>query len=396
LEYWKSTTKMIGDRPFFGVGPGNFQDFYTQYKLPAASEEIRDPHSWLFEIAATAGLPALLVLCVVLAAGVYRIVIAKPQEVVDDARSISDWFVYGGAATALIVAFILGPLAGLPFGIEKLLCGLAVGGTALYALRDWVRQGNLSPQMIAIAIGVMMVNLLAAGGIMYPGVAGTLWLLLALSLNLAEPRVFAPSKLVPATALGAIVVLALVQYLTGYSPVLQCQGAMLEALNVANNPQAQEQVLMFATEVDPRAAEPWQELAAMRLRAWEAQGGAGSLQDFRQASQRLLELRPHSASAHRLVGKWWLQVYEKSPTPGNADNAVVNLSRAVELYPNHPVIRSELAIALSDAGNRTAAQREAQKSMELDGATPHADKKLSVAIRQRMAQILEETPASPR
>ncbi len=49
---------MIADHPWLGCGPGNFQDFYTQYKLPEASEEIADPHNFLLEIWATAGTPA--------------------------------------------------------------------------------------------------------------------------------------------------------------------------------------------------------------------------------------------------------------------------------------------------------------------------------------------------
>ena len=51
---------MIADHPLLGVGPGNFQDFYTRYKIPQASEEPVDPHNFLVEIAATAGVPAML------------------------------------------------------------------------------------------------------------------------------------------------------------------------------------------------------------------------------------------------------------------------------------------------------------------------------------------------
>ena len=57
---------MIKDHPWLGVGPGNFQDYYTQYKLPTASEEIRDPHNFLLEVWATSGSFALVALCVAL------------------------------------------------------------------------------------------------------------------------------------------------------------------------------------------------------------------------------------------------------------------------------------------------------------------------------------------
>jgi len=66
LQYWQSTLEMIADHPWVGCGPGNFQEAYTQYKLPAASEEIADPHNFLLEICATAGTPAALAFLAVL------------------------------------------------------------------------------------------------------------------------------------------------------------------------------------------------------------------------------------------------------------------------------------------------------------------------------------------
>ncbi len=62
LQYWQATLHMIADRPWLGCGPGNFQDVYTQYKLPEASEEVADPHDFLLEVWATAGTPAMLAL----------------------------------------------------------------------------------------------------------------------------------------------------------------------------------------------------------------------------------------------------------------------------------------------------------------------------------------------
>ena len=55
IEYWRATLSMIGAYPWLGVGPGNFQDYYTRFKLPEASEEVRDPHNILLELWATAG-----------------------------------------------------------------------------------------------------------------------------------------------------------------------------------------------------------------------------------------------------------------------------------------------------------------------------------------------------
>ncbi len=66
LQYWQSSLDMIAAYPWVGCGPGNFQDVYTRYKLPEASEEIADPHNFLMEIWATAGTPAALAFLAVL------------------------------------------------------------------------------------------------------------------------------------------------------------------------------------------------------------------------------------------------------------------------------------------------------------------------------------------
>ena len=55
LQYWQATMRMIAEHPLAGCGPGNFQDAYTAYKLPEASEEVADPHNFLLEVWATAG-----------------------------------------------------------------------------------------------------------------------------------------------------------------------------------------------------------------------------------------------------------------------------------------------------------------------------------------------------
>ena len=45
-QYWVASAQMIEDHPLIGVGPGNFSDYYTHYKPPAALESVADPHNW--------------------------------------------------------------------------------------------------------------------------------------------------------------------------------------------------------------------------------------------------------------------------------------------------------------------------------------------------------------
>jgi hypothetical protein len=62
LEYWLGALRMLRDHWLFGVGLGNFQNYYPQYKLPTASETVADPHNWILDIACTLSVALSLVI----------------------------------------------------------------------------------------------------------------------------------------------------------------------------------------------------------------------------------------------------------------------------------------------------------------------------------------------
>ncbi|MDA0285021.1 MAG: O-antigen ligase family protein, partial [Planctomycetota bacterium] len=66
IEYWTSTWDVILDHPLLGTGPGNFREYYLQYKLPWSSEEIADPHQFVLDVTANAGFAGLLGLAALL------------------------------------------------------------------------------------------------------------------------------------------------------------------------------------------------------------------------------------------------------------------------------------------------------------------------------------------
>jgi hypothetical protein len=388
LQYWQSSLAMIRDQPLLGVGPGNFQDYYTTYKLPQASEEIRDPHNWILEIAATAGIPAAIVLATFLVGALTMLIRRKPsRDSNEDCDSPTRWFIAGGAAGGLPLALVVGRLVGLPLGVERLVVGLLIGVAAIWLLRDWIKTGMLAPRILAIAVIAMLVHLLASGGMFYPGVAGSMWLLLALGLNLAAPRPIPSHRVAPAIALGACAVLAIAQYLTGYSPVLRSLGAMFEAQDMLGDVEQKVNALTRAAEADPRSADPWRELANFHLQRWLAQPGPRRLDQFRKAAEQFLALNPHSSSAYRMAGDWWSQVFNRTGNPEHALAAVDSLTRAVALYPANAILRSELATAFASAGQPEEASIEARAAIRLDEATPHKDKKLPDAIRDNMRKL---------
>lgn len=397
LQYWQSTLAMIRDQPWLGVGPGNFQDDYTAYKLPEASEEIRDPHNWLLEIAATAGIPAAIVFCIFLTGALVTLVAAKraaDSAIAQPPRH--DWFVAGGAAIGLLMAFAIGTLVGMPPSIALLVVGFVAGGAMLWLMRGWIAEGSLSPQLLAVAVVALLVHLLASGGMMYPAVAGSLWLLLGLGLKLPSRELVASRPFVPALALGLCATLTVSQYLTGYSPVLRSQGALLAAQSLPADAGQKENALLAAVLADPHSADPWQELAALDLQRWLAKPGPRLLDQFQQATERFLALKPRSSSAHRLVGNWWLEVFTQSGKAEHARLAADTLATAVKLYPNSAILRAESATALVAAGQSQAARAEAQAALRLDRTTPHQDKKLPEKTRATMQRLSGDSTSGSR
>ena len=64
----------------------------------------------------------------------------------------------------------------------------------------------------------------------------------------------------------------------------------------------------------------------------------------------------------------------------------------MSLYPNNAVYRAKLAEAFRASGDQPAFRREAQLALQLDDATPHADRKLPAALRDRLSHALGGSP----
>jgi O-antigen ligase len=68
LDYWQATWQVLTARGLAGVGLENFGLWYTEFKLPTAPEEVRDPHNLVLSIwsnLGAAGLAALAALAIV-------------------------------------------------------------------------------------------------------------------------------------------------------------------------------------------------------------------------------------------------------------------------------------------------------------------------------------------
>lgn len=393
VQYWQSTLKMIGDHPVWGAGPGNFQTEYTRYKLPEASEEVADPHNFALEIWATAGTPALLALAAVLGCFAWqwsrpgKTPAAESGESSDGSR-----FVWTGLAAGCVLALPLGFLSLNRLDFVPIWLDLPVALASLALLWPWVEKGSLAPAVAATAVVTLLIHLSASGGIGFPGVANSLWVLMALAINCrgAEPTARSTSRLDIGIGLVALLAAGPAFYFTGFAPAIESQ-RWLRAASTGEN----RVWFCFeqAIKADPWSPQAWYHLSDAEFGAWQKTGNPKDLAHFEQFFAQAIRLDPHSSSAWRHAGDQWMAVYDKTKQPAHAEKAATALEKAVEFYPNDGDHRAALAIALKAVGDEAGFRRAAARALELDDQTPHADKKLAEPIRQQLTQGLGQKPS---
>ncbi len=425
LQYWQSTLEMIADHPWVGCGPGNFQDAYTQYKLPEASEEIADPHNFLLEIWATAGTPAALAFLAVLgcfAAG-FRVqgsgvrkepeagqvggesltaslqsAISNQQSTISNLKSeISDppsdaWLhVLGGGVLGFLLSIPLGILSAAPPSGAAVLIGLPLAVATVALLFGWIREGRLPRWLPGVCVVAILIALLAVGGVAMPSVAATFWLLLALGLE-GRRQQFLPTAAAWAVLAGFLALAGLC-YSTAYEPVLHCQAELRLA---EHQPTRAVEHLDAAAAADPLAAEPWRQLASIEFETWSQRPDDATFERFTQAQEKALELAPKSSDLWMSVGDWQLRAFSINHRRGkglasekNIQSAIEAYRRASQLYPNSALCHAKLAEAYLAATDRAAFGREAEIALRLDGITPHKDKKLPSPLRNRLSHELK-------
>ncbi len=414
LEYWDATLNMIADFPLFGVGPGEFQFYYTQYKPPQASEEISDPHNFLFEAWATGGIFAILALVTLLALFAWHAwELAEPETTSSEPESASAAerdsvrLMLLGAATGLPLAFFIGSPFGFYLSIEKMVAALLIGTAVLAALWVWIRSGTLPLRLPALGVLLLAIHWLASGGFTFPGVAQTFWLLMAVGVNQGREvtgrTAHEPSGwrriVFPLAAALPVLFLTLRCYYTAFLPVLACNAAM----GLANDPRMTDEIrlnaIAKAIEADNLSPDPW--MTSAQLSAQRFVENRDNPETRLKWGNRMLEsaaaalrLQSRSSAAAREISRLFRQANQASPNPQLADAVVTSLRAAAHFYPNSAVLQGEYAQALTLIGNEDMARRTAARALELDAITPHADKKLPDEMRAELEK-LTQPPAVP-
>ncbi|MGL4594972.1 MAG: O-antigen ligase family protein [Thermoguttaceae bacterium] len=238
LEYWEASLGIIAEKPIIGVGLGNFKHVYTRHKLPQSSEEISDPHNFVVEIAAVAGLPALFLFCGLMLHIIVRGMIAQnriasneieaneilpaqiraeqiqmqqfasakknttkkskninnqseisesrsghamPNQVLPKQTPFDLHRAYYGGLLGCWLAFFLSYLGEAP--VSPIATLIATGFFLLIGIAFSKQKILFEPKLIAICLITLLIHLLAAGGIFSSNSAILIWLFAAMIVN---------------------------------------------------------------------------------------------------------------------------------------------------------------------------------------------------------------------
>lgn len=387
FQYWQATAAMIAEHPWLGCGPGNFQDAYLKYQLPEASENIADPHNFALEVWATSGTLAALAMAAAIVLLVLRVrQAAQVTEVIDDAPPTAGWQAHLVALlVGVALAYGLGLIVGLMPDYFFALVGLPAMVLVLWTLRPWIERGETSLALLVAPLVALLINLLAAGGISFPGVATSVWLLVAMILTLCDLRVSPRWWQLPRTPavllLLATVLMGVAFHRLVYVPVLEGTALLNQAERATTEGRIDDALSLLekASQADLYSPRPWMNQAAL----WEAQlvqlGDAPVPRErFNLATEEALLRDPRSASTRSQLGDWRLELYRRSGRADDLAAAIYNYREVVTRYPNSARGHAQLAWALHLAENDDEAALAAARALELDSQHDHGEYKLTV------------------
>ena len=389
LEYWQATGQMIAERPLLGCGPGNFADIYTAHKLPQSKEEVGDPHNFLLEIWSTAGSFAAIAFLATFGCFAIRSLAAvKSREPSDhgDLNNNSSGganYVLIGGAIGIPLAWLLGNTFAsiLESSITTTALAVFAAGFVIVALllRGWVLRGRLPVWLPLTGVLVLLVHLLGAGGIGNHGVAASLWVLLALGLNLAD-QFRGGRNLSKAATVGVVtaaLVVAFVCQRTAYSPVVKSKSALAaaRAARISGQREAFQQSVLLAAAADPLAVEPARLQALNRLRI---PGKTNEQMKYFDHNMSWHRNAPNRAATYREIGNRYLSAYAVArQSKSKLEAAIREYREAIRCYPNNAILHAHLAWACNWNGDVQAAVDHAAEALRLDNLNPHPDYKLA-------------------
>lgn len=376
FQYWDTTAQIIELKPWLGVGSGNFQNYYSQYMPMTAGETVSDPHNFLLEIAAFAGIPAATVFWGFLGILYYEALQSKQnrgiqEEVVQTEKSNENripWFLCGILFFSVAAGYFMGLIAMEqrpgPWGVIL----VSALGTALCVRPIMNSTFHFSAKNLVLAITGLLITLLTSGGIGYTNIAVAFWVLAALIINQtsaeqgaglesvcqSEQKSFVFPGRTFAFALAALFLLC---YVTGFSPVINSSLARSRAMNSVSLPE-QLSYLEIAAQADSMSSMAHTDLARWRWEIWKQNRNQDNFDRFISESIEGLEHNPLSSVLWRQYGISLFRYGQLTGDYSRVNEAGQALENACSLYRADLIAKAYLALIRITSPRLTPGQEE--------------------------------------
>ena len=411
FQYWNATLRMLAERPWFGAGPGNFQQRYGQYRLDEASEGIADPHNWIMEILGTGGFIGLI-LCVgillIAALGLERLRVDQQEAGQQKKMRETGWqsaspkivmWVVGLAAFVGVVGVIASWIATLSLPEFDALFLLVVATFVCFAASCWKGLDDQAEDWIVrrhwmiAGLTTIGIHLLASGGLTVPGVAVPMILiagcLLSGECGLANGRAefvreqgHSRFNRIAATVLAGVLLLA--WQWSAWGPTSKADGFLKAADDAVKAGFLDRGIELYeqAAEVDRFDPQPLireSETLLWTAVATQSEKTANELRArLSDVSERAIAREPASAQWHELRGRQRVVLYQRFGDQEDVQAARDALTKAIELAPGEVSWAAQLALVEAKLGNQSEAVRWAGRAKTLSAAGEHADRSLEV------------------
>lgn len=427
LRYWWASAQMLRQSPWFGVGPGQFKARYENFRAASSTEQIADPHHWLWQVLTTGGLPAgLIAIALVVAIIRHRWQTcrqtAAPQAIAQSppGQRLGHWLVGGGIAAVVAIWLVGAAIDQLPSLLPALLAtftGLAVAGLAARTLPAELPPpdggGGIERAIAGWAALGMAINLLAAGGLLVPGVAVPLWLLLAIVATTDPPPRSSPAPPVAGRdrslaegsrpgkwlPLVGLLLLLIAWQATAVRPLER--RAVAEALFARawsfGHTAAAAEALQQAIEADRWDPQPPLQavLAYTQLACEQPAQQATWRQAAQRAEQQVQQRSGGDPVPLRVLADSRLWLYQRYGEAGDLRQAGDWFQQAVQLAPSHETYAAQLAEVYRQLGDRRAVD-VAQRAQTLSAAGGYYERSLPFLMLLPAQPLGGEVAAGPR
>lgn len=412
-HYWVASMRLLRDHLLAGVGWNNFADYYLQYRLPIAPEEIQDPHNLFVRFATELGLIGLAVALGWLAAAAWELTrpgLTTPTEeerlplqlAEQPMRIVSPFLWVGGISLVLVLAGVVDTGVDPGFWLVDGVLRRGMYAAALVGVSAWLAVSNLAKPRLddspapltllaaVVALGVFVFHNFIDFAMFEAGPWYVMMLVLGSAIGmraaLAEPAQSqeAQSSRPGLLALGLVSVVALAFGVAVAFPVVAGE----EAAKRADVALVAEQ---FPTSIqgygEAYEASLWLHDDEYLMRKSRAQTyGGNSPDELRQTLDAVLAVNPRRIEAHMTRAELAMRA-GKVP-----EKVVADLTWGLELNPTDIDLRMRAADILATLHRGPQAVEQYRKALALNEELPQDEvKRLSQArldeIKGKMAEI---------